>query len=259
MATLTKEWKGSFAPYDESSRLRRFKRCYEKRALDCVEEKIAGRKKRIDFSITLLSPKKGRLLDIGSADGLLIETLGANVAIGTDISIKYCKRMKNKGMEVVNCVAEYLPFANQTFDAVTCTEVLEHVLYPTEVINEIYRVLKNKAYLFLSVPYREKLATHNCYKYEFAHLRTFDEEIIKTLSDVFFVRSVKFYAFRIIYIRFYDFFINRVLNAIWKSHSLRSFFVNYHRHMKFLNKARHIKPTYMMTLAVKRDDAFGNV
>ena len=231
---------------------KRFKRCYEKRALDCVEENIVGRQKRIDFSITLLPAKRDVFLDIGSADGLLLETVGADFAIGTDISIEYCRKMKEKGIEVMNCVAECLSFADETFETITCTEVLEHVLYPNKVVNEIYRVLKNRGYVLFSVPYREKLAAYSCCKYEFAHLKTFDEKFIKTLSDIFTIKSVKFYAFRIKFIRFYNAFINRVLKTMWKFPSLRSFFVNYHKHMKFLNRTCHIKPAHMLILAVKK-------
>lgn len=40
---------------------------------------MTGRQKRIDFSITVLPAKKGPFLDIGNADGLLLETVGHNV------------------------------------------------------------------------------------------------------------------------------------------------------------------------------------
>jgi len=231
---------------------KRFKKCYEKRASDSVEENILGRSKRIDFSITLLPAKKGRFLDIGSADGLLLETVGADFVVGTDISIEYCRKMKEKGIQVVNCVAECLSFADENFDTITCTEVLEHVLYPKKVVEEIYRVLKNRGFVLFSVPYRERLAASSYNKYEFAHLRTFDEKLIETLSATFTIKSVKYYAFRIIYIRFYNASINTVLDVIWKIPSLRSFFVRYHKHMKFLNTTRHIRPTYSLILAVKK-------
>lgn len=231
---------------------KRFQKVYEKRALDCVEENVVGRRKRINFSLTLLPAKKGTFLDIGSADGLLLETVRADVAIGTDISIRYCRKMKCKGIKVVNCIGEYLPLADETFDTITCTEVLEHVLYPNKVVNEIYRVLKNESYVLFSVPYRERLAARSCGKYEFAHLRTFNEKFVETLSNMFTIKSVRYYAFRIIFIRLYSAFINRVLNVIWKTSSLRSFFVNYHKHMKLLNKTRYIKPTYILILAVKK-------
>ena len=152
----------------------------------------------------------------------------------------------------MNCVAECLSFIDETFDTITCTEVLEHVLYPRRVINEIYRVLKKGAYVFISVPYRENIDAYTSCKWKFAHLRSFDENFVETLSDMFIVTSVKQYAFRIIFVRFYNAFINRVLNFMWKIQSLRSFFVNYHKHMKFLNITQHIKPSYMLILAVKK-------
>jgi len=230
---------------------KRFKKCYEKRALDCVEENIIGRRKRIDFSIKLLPVKENLFLDVGSADGLLLDTVGADVAIGTDISMEYCRKMKEKGIEVINCVAERLSFADEIFDVITCTEVLEHVLFPNEVVNEIYRVLKNRGYVLFSIPYRERLVAHSYRKYEFAHLRTFDEIFIRTLSDLFTIKSVEYYAFRVILIRFYNAFITRFLNVVWKIQSFRSFFVNYHKHIRFLNITRYIKPTYVLILAVK--------
>jgi len=231
---------------------KRFKRCYETRALDCVEENIVGRRKRIDFSVTLLPAKKGNFLDIGSADGLLLETVGADVVVGTDISLRYCKKIRQKGIEVVNCAGERLPLADGTFGTITCTEVLEHVLYLNNVINEIHRVLKNGGYVLFSVPYRERLASHSSGKYEFAHLRPFDEKFVDMLSGIFTIKSVEYYVFRIILIRLYNVFVNRVLNLIWKIHTLRSFFVSYHKHVKFLNITRYIKPTYMLILAFKK-------
>jgi SAM-dependent methyltransferase len=231
---------------------KRFKRSYEKRALDCVEENIIGRQNRINFSITLLPVIKGLFLDIGSADGLLLEMVGADIAVGTDISIEYCRKMKEKKIEAINCVAECLSLADETFDTITCTEVLEHVLYSNKVVHEIHRVLKNGGHVLFSVPYREKLAAYSRCKYEFAHLRTFDENFVETLFDTFTIKSVKYYAFRFIFIRFHNAFINKILNAMWKIQSLRSFFVNYHKHMKFLDITRNIKPTYMLILAVKK-------
>lgn len=229
-----------------------FRECYKRRALENLEERVAHRQNRINFSIQCFPLKNGRILDVGSADGLLLEMLGVNNAIGSDISVGYCRKMKRKGISVVNCVAEYLPFVNKTFDTITCTEVLEHVLYPRSVINEIYRVLRKGAYVFFSVPYRENIDACTSCKWKFAHLRSFDEKFVQTLSDMFTVTSVKFFAFRITFIRFYNAFINRFLSVMWKIQSLRSFFVNYHRHMKFLNITRYIRPTYMLILAVKK-------
>lgn len=46
-----------------------------------------------------------------------------------------------------------LPFANQQADAVLCTQVLEHVPRPWELMSECYRVIKPGGYLILSAPF----------------------------------------------------------------------------------------------------------
>ncbi len=48
--------------------------------------------------------------------------------------------------------ASALPFPDDTFDAVVCSEVLEHVLLPKDVVSEIYRVLKSGGTAALTVP-----------------------------------------------------------------------------------------------------------
>jgi SAM-dependent methyltransferase len=42
----------------------------------------------------------------------------------------------------VVCIAENLPFANESFDVISSTQVLEHVDDPKKVIEEMHRVLK---------------------------------------------------------------------------------------------------------------------
>jgi SAM-dependent methyltransferase len=55
---------------------------------------------------------------------------------------------------LVNIVArgEQIPLASGRFDLVICTQVLEYVPNPAEMIAEIHRVLKPGGCLFLSVP-----------------------------------------------------------------------------------------------------------
>ncbi len=45
-----------------------------------------------------------------------------------------------------------LPIADETFDAIICTQVLEHVKKPLECVIELFRVLKPGGRLFLTVP-----------------------------------------------------------------------------------------------------------
>ncbi len=46
-----------------------------------------------------------------------------------------------------------IPFPDNSFDAVICTEVLEHVAEPIKILNEIRRVLKPGGEIYLSVPF----------------------------------------------------------------------------------------------------------
>ena len=45
-----------------------------------------------------------------------------------------------------------LPIADASFDAILCTEVLEHLEWPRESVREFFRVLKPGGRLFLTVP-----------------------------------------------------------------------------------------------------------
>lgn len=45
-----------------------------------------------------------------------------------------------------------MPIENDTFDAVLCTQVLEHLEWPRESVKEMYRVLKPDGKLFMTVP-----------------------------------------------------------------------------------------------------------
>ena len=46
----------------------------------------------------------------------------------------------------------HLPFSDQFFDLVICSEVLEHIIDDTSAMREMIRVLKNKKNLVVSVP-----------------------------------------------------------------------------------------------------------
>ena len=71
-----------------------------------------------------------------------------------------------------------IPIADNTFDAVLCTEVLEHLERPRESVKEIYRVLKPCGKLFLTVPmaHAEHQAPHDFFRYTSYGLRSICQE-----------------------------------------------------------------------------------
>lgn len=86
-----------------------------------------------------------------------------------------------------------LPFADKTFEAILCTEVLEHLEQPRETVKELFRVLKPGGKLFLTVPmaHGEHQVPHDFFRYTSYGLRSicseagFNEVAIAPLGGMF--------------------------------------------------------------------------
>ncbi len=118
-------------------------------------------KRRFKEAAKLIEPVKGKILDIGSADGVfskvILDKSKAEQIIGIDVvetSIKWASKhwRKNKKMHFLVADAHDLPFKANTFDAVFAMEVLEHVYSPEKVMQEARRVLKKGGYAVFLVP-----------------------------------------------------------------------------------------------------------
>jgi SAM-dependent methyltransferase len=85
------------------------------------------------------------------------------------VSVDLAVGEENWNYQNLDCVAflEKLPFKDAAFDAVLCTQVLEHMEWPREVVKEFYRVLKPGGKLFLTVPmaHKEHQAPYDFFRY----------------------------------------------------------------------------------------------
>lgn len=96
---------------------------------------------------SLLAKKGKRILDLGCANGYStsqIDKFAPQAEIfGIDISEKLIRFAKKKYPKFKFLVADAgnLPFPDKNFDTVVCTEVLEHLVSPQKVLQEIHRVL----------------------------------------------------------------------------------------------------------------------
>jgi SAM-dependent methyltransferase len=93
-------------------------------------------------------------LDIGSGSGGLIKLLRSRFSIVSSACDYTDKLMKEKDVEVgiVNLNSNKLPYPDNTFDVVTCTEVLEHLEHYRETLQEAFRILKPGGTLVVTTP-----------------------------------------------------------------------------------------------------------
>lgn len=111
------------------------------------------------------------LLDLGSGFGgrtVEFQRVTGGSYIGLEIdsraavaSLRFARSTASANACFAAGVGEMLPFADDTFDAVLCYDVLEHVRDPEKTLAEVYRVLKPGG-LFLTVfpPYFHPKGAH---------------------------------------------------------------------------------------------------
>lgn len=118
-------------------------------------------KRRFEEVGKLIEPVDGKVLDVGSADGMfsrvILEKTKAKKLIGIDVlksSVDWANKhwRNNKKLEFRVGDAHELGFKTGTFDAVFCLEVLEHVHKPKRALREFKRVLKKGGYGVFLVP-----------------------------------------------------------------------------------------------------------
>ncbi len=121
---------------------------------------------RVPFVTGVLLAELGagahRVLDLGSGGGLLSAALGDHefTVVALDPSLASLEAGKahggsaGRGISFVGGVGERLPFADGSFDAVVCMEVLEHVGDPAAVVAEAARVLRPGGMFIFSGPNR---------------------------------------------------------------------------------------------------------
>jgi len=130
--------------------------------------------------------KKGCDLGVGKGH-LLRELLGRGAEMtAVDIAESYLDELVGyENLLRVQADAEHLPFHNE-FDFITCTDVLEHVLNPGNLLYCINEALKPGGVAAIRVPADENLllySTHLGCQHELVHLRTFSQEILVRMLE----------------------------------------------------------------------------
>jgi ubiquinone/menaquinone biosynthesis C-methylase UbiE len=113
------------------------------------------------------------LLDAGCGDGRYFHVIAADPPTerlaGCDISERILATARETASrlglepELVRANVESLPFEDDSFDLVFCTQVLEHLLSPAEGVRELARVLRPGGVLLLSADHAQNTVTRVLY------------------------------------------------------------------------------------------------
>jgi SAM-dependent methyltransferase len=123
-------------------------------------DRIADRK-RVDFIAGVLHqslPSNGRILDVGCGNGVISRHLGrlGFTVLGIDVSDKTIDIAKAidpmPNVTFLKKSAEELVASGEKYDAVICSEVLEHLNDPGALLKTLYESLTDDGKLIVTVP-----------------------------------------------------------------------------------------------------------
>jgi 2-polyprenyl-3-methyl-5-hydroxy-6-metoxy-1,4-benzoquinol methylase len=133
-----------------------------------------------------LAPAR-RVLDAGCGTGYgsrILSTAGARHVLGADIAaavVEAARAHESDCLEFAQADIARLPYADGSFDLITCFEVIEHVPEPGAVLAELARVLAPGGVLAISSPNADRYPQGNPH-----HLREFTTgEFEALLQEVF--------------------------------------------------------------------------
>lgn len=163
------------------------------------------RRQAFDFSrdyrlrsiLSMIPSKGGTLLDIGSGNGEIANVLRGKWSHFTlvDVSAFLCENICKKyngrnDVAVLQINGQSLPFADNSFDAVTMMDIIEHTADDRAAAKNAFQVLKPGGVLFISVPAFPFL--YGIRDKELGHYRRYrKKELLEKLTEQgFLVRSV---------------------------------------------------------------------
>ncbi len=110
--------------------------------------------------------KPGSILDIGTADGLMLYNLKNTFPNATCVGIEYARDLmacgESKMIHLIQGDALVLPIKDNSFDVVIATAIIEHVPEPIQLVREAFRVLRKNGIFIVTTPHPfwEGIATY---------------------------------------------------------------------------------------------------
>jgi ubiquinone/menaquinone biosynthesis C-methylase UbiE len=128
---------------------------------DFVLKDIKGRTQKFEKMLSVLQDfypwtQSLNCLDIGCSSGIITSLLGNHfqMSIGVDIdqeAIQYAQNHSSSNrVQFLIADSMALPFHDNSMDVIICNHIYEHVPQAKQMIDEVYRVLKEDGYCYFS-------------------------------------------------------------------------------------------------------------
>lgn len=142
-----------------------------------------GRRRIVLGELGRLSvPSGARVLDAGCGSGRLLDELVSYGEVsGLDMNPDSVAVARSRGhADVHEGAVESLPWEDETFDLITCLDVIEHTADDRISMRELRRVLAPRGRLLITVPaYQALWSTHDVFNY---HYRRYDRRMMRALA-----------------------------------------------------------------------------
>ena len=180
-----------------------------------------------------------KLLDLGSGDGSFVE-----ICKNMDIDASALDAYSHK----INFENDKLPFEDSTFDYISLTSLIEHIMNPKTLLNEIYRVLKKEGFIIITTPNFKY--SYKIFYDDPTHVRPYTRKSIERLLSFYEFKTIKTVPFLVgkpLFLWNIPFSFKIASLIPFKNHELKNFFLI----PNFLRG----KSTAMTTVAMKKKRA----
>ncbi|MBC8444049.1 class I SAM-dependent methyltransferase [Candidatus Woesearchaeota archaeon] len=120
---------------------------------DTFPRSLYNRTKKRFVLNQILKLRGKKILDAGVGNGYILKDISdQNRKVGIDLNpraLTYC-RENLRGEFISTNLEQKLPFKNNSFDIIICTETIEHMQKPDSLIKEFYRILKKGGKLIVT-------------------------------------------------------------------------------------------------------------
>lgn len=129
-----------------------------------------------------LPKMRGKLLDVGCGNGPFKYLVDRNHCQYIGIDIAGAGNFDYNNSEIIIFDGENIPFEDNSYENIICTEVIEHLPNPEKIISEMYRVLKVNGICIVTIPWSARV---HFAPYDFCRYTPYKLQLLfRNFSDV---------------------------------------------------------------------------